>query len=853
MKTTPRAKRRRIAAVCLAMLLRAGLMGQPGQAAPEDEQVVPRLKFNNATLDIVLEDYSEKTGRTLLRAPNLPNVLITLQSVGDLTLDEYLQAIEAVLSMNQIGLLKVGEKFLRVVPIKQARQEAMALSEPGAAARETDGLISQMIPLRHITVAEAQKTLEGLTHPFADVRLFERINSVLLTDTEANVARIVEVLAQIDQPVPALEEPHVVPILHAKAGEIKAKLEEIIADAQKDQQSAPSTVPRPRQGGPPGVEAPLPGIPGVIRPPVPAPAAPESTVAELVAMAERGVIRGKVKIVADERTNVLIIITRPENMIFFEKIIRVLDVATEPDVVVRILRMEYADAEAVAGSLNTLIGEAQKGAETGAPPKEGEQKGGALTEYVEKLRAERAAAGAPEKSKIGELSAANVKILPDKRTNSLLIMASRADYAAIEELVRSMDIMLSQVMIEVVIFKIGLTDERERGIDWVQRALVAYEGEGGRRSPVMAFAGAGGGEADRKRMANPLTARSLGDLTGAAGNLTYYFTFFDLNLDAIVRLVASDGRSEIVASPTILTTDNKEASINVTKEKYFFKGLKFVSGTGESGQFVDDVEMRKIGTKLTVTPRINEKRFVVMEITQSFEEEGAGQRVVGAAGPADWPTVDSSELTAAVAVRSGETIVLGGLVSSGESNDKDRIPVVGDIPLIGRLFQWVKDTGNKSEIVVFITPYVLDTPEDIEAETERRRENMAVDAEWPVSSGSRILRKDEERRQEAERLRRQSEEDRRRAPWNRRAEPDGKPAAEAAPATGSGAAKAAAPAQEPQPPPPPAAEAQPAPAAEEWPIDPELQRLIDDGERRWGRQLQRIDRRIEAVVEETAE
>jgi len=879
--TTGRSFRLR-AAVCLAVALwGAALVGQPampGMPAERmpDEEIVPRLKFNNATLDIVLEDYGEKTGRTLLMAPTVPKVAITLQSQGDLSMSEYLQAIETVLSMNGVALLEVGEKFIKVVPVAQARQESMPIGDPTPDLPATDRLVSQMIPLRHIDLAEAQKAVEALKHKFAQVHMFERINSILITDTAANVERITEILDYVDQPVPIREEPHVVQIRFTKASDIKAKLEEIIADAQKEQQAKKSTVPPPKRSGSPGVAAakPTPRVAGVIRPPKAAPVEP-ATMAELIAMAERGIIHGKVKIIADERTNLLIIITRPENMRFFEKIIRVLDVETEPDVIVRILRLEYADAESVAETLNTLIGEVSKEKE-GVPAagKKGQPQGTALREYVEKLRApEGTVAG---KSKIGQLSAENIKILPDKRTNSLLIMASKSDFGAIEELVKFMDIMLSQVMIEVVIFKIGLTEAYERGIDWVQRALVAYEGEGGRRSPMMAFAGAGGGERDRERMANPLGSTGLSDLSAASGNLSYYFTFFNMNLDAIIRLVASDGRSEIVASPIVLTTDNKEATINVTKEKYFFKGLKFVSTSGSgAGEWVDDVTMRKIGTKLTVTPRINEKKFVVMEISQSFEEEGAGQRISGAGGPADWPTVDSSELTASVAVRTGETIVLGGLVSSSDSGDKDRIPVIGDIPLLGRLFQWVKDTDTRDEIVVFITPYVLDTPEDIEIETVRRRKAMAGDVGWPQGSGSSMHELDREKMAERERLRLQADQNRRMW-WRRdrgtaddaagtthsvtttdvrgtRVEPVRPPVVETeAVVVESVRTDVPAPEVPVQPdvgetaePAGAAAEATTPPEKTKPDIDPELLKFIEKEDRKWRRQLQKIDELIE--------
>lgn len=728
-----------VAVGCLWVLAPCPVRAQTPSSPFEGEELVPRLKFNNATVSIVLDDYAEKTARTLLKAPGVPNVNISLKSEGELTLDEYLQAIETVLSMNGIALLPVGEKFLKVVPVKQAREEAMPIGVGLVEQRaETDRLVSQMIPLTHIAIAEARTAIETLKHSFGQIHLFERTNSILLTDTAANINRIIEILSYIDQPVEAREEPHVVVIRYAKAGEIKAKLEEIIADQQKEEQK--STVPAPKRSGSPGVERRAAGIPGVIRAPK-AVEEPAVNMAELVEMAERGIIRGKVKIIADDRTNILIVITRPENMAFFEKIITVLDVETDPDVVVKIIRLEYADAESVAGTLNTLVGKPDKTVPEAARAAAGAKGASSaeLKEYVE--RQTEGAAVAKAKSKIGELSAENIKILPDKRTNALLIMASKADFAAIEELVQSMDMMLSQVLIEVVIFKINRLAVHERGVDWIQRAMVAYEEQpDGTRRPLSAFAGSAGGGTDRGSIRNPLAATSIAGLAGAPGNLTYYLTLFNLNLDAIVKLVASDIRTQIVASPRILTTDNKEATINVTKEKYFFKGLKFVSTSGSGGgEWVDDVVMRQIGNKLTVTPHINEKKFVVMEIKQTLEEEGTGQAITGGGGEVTkWPTIDSSEMTASIAVRSGETIVLGGLVSTTLGNDEFKVPLLGDIPIVGNLFKSKDKDDDRSEIVAFITPYVLDTPEEIHAESMRRQDAMETEVAWPEGSHSKL-------------------------------------------------------------------------------------------------------------------
>lgn len=712
--------------------------GNPGGRTRSQQDATLNLKFRNMPIQLLMTDYSQKTGRTILEAPGLPKSNVSLESQNGLTLQEYLQAIETVLGMNGIALVPVGEKFLKVVPIGAPRQEGELpiRTDPDASKLQVSGeIISQLISLKNITIAEAQPAIDALKHTTAQIHLFENTSSLMITDTSANVRRIMEVIALIDQPSDTREEPIIIPILHAKASEIQQKLTEIIADSQAD---ATKTAPRTKDSGAPGVEAP-PTIPGVIRatpdgagtPATPAATQTPEQIAEKVA---RGAIIGRVRMISDDRTNILILVMRKENRPFFEKIIKVLDIETAPDVTVNIVRLEYADAETVAATLNTLIGGTVVQPSAAAkPPAEGEAApaaGGAttLSDYAKQVEAKAATPTSDQKSKVGQLNAENIKVLADKRTNSILLMASKSDIAALKEMIKSMDIMLSQVAIDVVIFSVGLNDNRTSGIEWIQKSLVAYEKQNGSKDAIMSFAGVAGGDSTlRDGMIDASTATSVGSLSGASGNLTYFLSFFDLNLDAIVSFVASDGKTEVLSSPKIVTTDNKPATIDVTAEQYFFKGLKPVTASNGSVDYTDDVELKKVGTKLTVTPHINEKKMVVMEIEQALEEVGDKQHI----GDNDWPTINSSTMSAEVAVRSNETIVLGGMIKSSRSKSESKVPFLGDIPFIGNLFKSKSNVGLRQEIVVFITPHVLDTPEEIAACS--RQSAAAIDAKglWP--------------------------------------------------------------------------------------------------------------------------
>ena len=283
-----------------------------------------------------------------------------------------------------------------------------------------------------------------------------------------------------------------------------------------------------------------------------------------------------------------------------------------------------------------------------------------------------------------------------------------------------------------------------------------------------------------------------------------------------------------------MTTDNKAASINVTSEKYFFQGLKPITTANGGVSYIDDVQMKKIGTKVEVTPHINEKKFVVMEIKQSLEEPGIDQSIPGQTGVEKWGTMDASEITGNVAVRSGETIVLGGLVSNTKQNTESKVPILGDIPILGMLFKSTNNKLNRSETVVFITPYVLNTPEEIEAEATRIRNTVNTEGMWPKGWSNSKLAEDKNTGYAARRLEKRAAA--RAGKENRAAMSEqarmplagtNSPVQQVVEvdATGTHVTKAA----------------EPAPAYSEVQTDPALSQFIERQEKRWDREVRDVD------------
>ncbi|MDD5676765.1 MAG: type II secretion system secretin GspD [Kiritimatiellae bacterium] len=669
------------------------------------------LKYENMDVEEVLKQYSDWTGLALMRAPDVPTVKITLKCPKRLPKREALLAIASVLAMNNIALVPMGDKFLKVVQISAARQQGMATTTGplDKNIEDTDYLVSRIVELKHLEIAEAQATIQNLLHPYGKVMPLERVNCLLITETALNLKRIMEILAIIDQPLESREELRIFPITYAKASEIQSKIESIIADVQAKESK--SKVVRQQLSARMPMQPFQPLQPGQ-------PAVAQQTVATVSQPAlDRGLIQSKVKMVADDRINSLIVITRPEQLSFFTNIIAALDRKVEPEVSIKVFSLEYADAKDVVSVLNNLLGGASSKttpaqANAAAKPAPSSTFGLPVAELsTAESKKTAATENAGEIQLSGKLSS-DVKIIADTRINSLLVLASRTDMAVIEDVLRQVDIMLSQVLIEVVIVEIGLSDTIKVGIDWLQRSMIAYNAkQGGGNRAFLGFGGASRAGTDAA-LRDGASINAISDLPASAGSgLSYYFTLFDYNIDAVLNMLASSSEAKILSTPIILTTDNKEAKIMVGEKRPVMTGSSYYSGQQSSTyQYVD------IGIQLEVTPRINKKGFVNMDIKQKIDNKGEDVTIDG--NPV--PVITTRDFTATVSVNDGRTIVIGGIVSSDGSKSRTKIPFLGDIPFLGMLFRSDDNELNRRELIVLMTPYVLNTPEKAYAETARR-------------------------------------------------------------------------------------------------------------------------------------
>ncbi len=785
-----------LSAFAAAPSLRSRLLGgRAGDARPDsaarpaaaaqppavtDDEATPQptgshaLNWDGAASDIIIMAYGDEVGKTILKDPACPSATITLKSKQGqkLSREEYLEAIETVLEMNGIHLEPYKDSFIRALPRKDVRKEGIPiLMDSETKLGESGKVVSMMIPFTNMTAEDAQKVLEGFKSNAGLLIVFERTNKILVTDTEQNINRMLEIARAIDVAAPVTEQVFVRQIKHAAVDDVQKALQAIVDDAMKWQEKNKAPTNPSAQQQPfnrPMLRRGLLGRNRAEPQPAAQPVNNESIFMN-VSDADRGMIRGKVLIVPDERSNKLIIITSKANMDFFDKVIEQLDVETTPDTVVKVYRLKYADAEDVSDMINDLIGNSSssqnKTKNTNPNAKQGA--GGNITRSNSPPAARKPANQRTGEAKAGELSKENTTVLADKRINGLVVMTNKELVPTIESIIESMDIKLSQVLIETVIIEVQLGDDISTGIDWVH----GMQAKGDQYRQAI---GGGGGQNIVATAASGLTnafinavGKSLPALFTPGGvGLTYGVYSERLDLGAVIKASKNDSRSKYVASPVIMTVDNKEATIDATQKRQFLTGYQVSSSVYASGNSTaPQYSSEELGITIKVTPKINPNGTVMLEVEEEYSQLGAKQTILDPSS--NEVQIDTSlkrKMAADVLLENSQTVVLGGLTETKISESEGGIPILKDIPWIGKyLFGSTSSSETRNELLVFMTPYVLDDSEAAQVEALRRKKVLSDprpwdDRGWSASALADPVTKKEQMRRLQDEWKKQDEE-----------------------------------------------------------------------------------------------
>lgn len=296
------------------------------------------------------------------------------------------------------------------------------------------------------------------------------------------------------------------------------------------------------------------------------------------------------------------------------------------------------------------------------------------------------------------VSIGDIRIVADEQNNSLLIYSSRNEFRKIESALKQLDIMPTQVHIEATILEVTLTEELTYGLSWY---LSNNLGNGWR----------GVGEGGAPASSRPLTSSGT---TGTVSGLAYSVYDSVGDLRAILNALASKSLVNILSSPTITVLDNQPANIQVGQQQPVQSGTSVTDGGVRS----NSITYKDTGVVLDVTPSVNSGGMVTMTVKQSITDVGEIEAATG-----QRPFLNR-DLSTKVAVRSGETAVLGGLIRENMSDGKAGIPVLRDLPILGNFFGSTSKTKNRTELLVMITPRVLRDEEELRNVTKELQQRI---------------------------------------------------------------------------------------------------------------------------------
>ncbi|TAL51342.1 MAG: type II secretion system protein GspD, partial [Methylovulum sp.] len=369
---------------------------------------------------------------------------------------------------------------------------------------------------------------------------------------------------------------------------------------------------------------------------------------------------------------------------------------------VNVYKVQHADAEELADTLNEIFTGAQKqdrSAKVAAGKKASEISNKSTDSKTDTKSSSSSSKRSSSRTKsaggTGTAAVADVedvRIISDKANNALIIVATPREYDVILPVIKQLDLLPLQVLIDATIVSVSLTDELQYGIAWYLKKEASAVGSGL------------GGAAVLGTMGQKAVAATSAVATGGLSAL-----YNSGSINALLSAQATNNKVNVISSPSLMVLNNQQATIEVGDQiPILTSSLSTAVGSGTNGiAQSNSIQYTDTGVKLEVTPRVNANGMVIMEINQSVSspKKTTVSNIESA-------TIEKKEINSSVAVHDGETIVLGGLIDDNNAANKGGIPWLHQLPWIGPLFGSTDNSRIKKELVVLITPRVVKSKQD---------------------------------------------------------------------------------------------------------------------------------------------
>lgn len=712
------------------------------------------MSFKDADLDYVLDFFSKATGYTIIKDADIKG-RVTIISEKDIPVDQALSVLNSILTIKKYSAIYNG-KVLRIIPLETAKKENTEIkvgADPEKISSD-DTIVTQIMPLYSANAVNIVKELKDLIPEYGVLLAHSQSNSLIITATSANIKRFAQIIKELDIPMSDLITVEVFVIKYRDATNLATALKELFKTEGTTQQTeqernARLQMLRGRFPGPPDMEQ-----------------QQESTSPTSSELLQ---IRSNVKIVADKDTNSLIVSASKNNIEIIRNIIQKLDTQIIDQAETRVFTLDYADATEIAEALNQLFksttsrtlsqfetnlrrgffpGQFQQpmqstGATTGESSilglpeinvvadtrtnsvivttttqqmqnianlikqldkdiseyeettiviqlenAEAENLAQVLNELFQTTTFERRRGTTIVSTRGGVMGTAaetiqsargltgNIKIVAEQTTNSLIITSYKKNIDILKKIIKELDVILPQVLIEVKIIEVSLDDNSKFGVEWMWEHSTKLSGESYEQNAKTNFG-----------------------LTDELYGLKY--AILGKTVESLLMALEKNTNVNILSTPKILTLDNHEAVINISQEVPYLESTQQTS----TGGILTSYNYKDVGVILTVTPRINKSGTVSLDVNQQINNLIEFTLF-------NAPVIAKREASASVTVKDGQTMIIGGIIEDKKTETNNKVPILSSLPFIGRLFQRKESNLGKTELMVFITPHIINSPED---------------------------------------------------------------------------------------------------------------------------------------------
>ena len=571
---------------------------------------------------------ADVTGTTMVVDPNVKGKVRVISS-KPVTQAELYDLFLSILDVQGYTAVRSGQ-VIRIIPSKDARSAPVPLMEDRDRT-DNDEYVTQVIRLDNISAAKLIPVLRPLVPQQAHMAAYAPSNAIILSDIRSNIGRIVDIIERMDRS--AVQTTEIIRLKYGVAEDVVSML---------------NTLEKSRQGE--GAEADKEAI-----------------------------------LVADKRTNSVVVTADELTVERIRKLVSYLDTPLEQSGNVRVIYLEYADALEVAEVLTRVMQNIARLEEGGANKRSGNNES---------------------------------TIEADAGTNSLIITADTDEMAALESVIARLDIRRAQVLIEAIIVEMEMTEGQELGLQWL------FSNDGGLYGSNISTSSAQ--QARNRALADAIlpddgsetiatrgVAGALSQIPGTT--LGWGVVDQDLTMTIILNALETQGNANILSTPSLLTLDNEEAFITVGQQVPFVTGSYTNTGVGNGAQNpFQTIERQSVGVTLKVTPQINEGDSVVLDIVQEVSSISA--QILAASDV----ITNERKIETKVLANDSDIVVLGGLVKDDVQDSTQGVPILSSIPLLGRLFRNDVVTVTKSNLLVFIRPTIIRDDEDLKGATAEK-------------------------------------------------------------------------------------------------------------------------------------